>query len=103
MQGTNGTENYIPKYKSDMNTQAEYPKFYRKDGKCVKVASATETRTIILPPESRVAERYSTTYPTADRLLESLAGLEEVTEQTFKEFLFTFYQSVNHERSSLTV
>jgi hypothetical protein len=78
-----------------------FPKYFRKEGRCVKVVSQTETRTVILPPDRSVAERYSSAFPDYERLLESLQGLEEVSEEIFRDFLFTFYQSVNQERQKV--
>jgi hypothetical protein len=78
------------------NTQ--FPKYYRRAGKCIKVVSATETRTIILPPESMVPERYTTRYPSKERLEKDLENFEECDEKKFKEFLFSFYQRVADER-----
>ena len=86
-----------------MQQPTEYPKFYRKEGKCVKVVSDTETRTIILPPDAKVPERYSTAFPSRTRLEETLAGLEEVPAEIFKNFTFTFYQQVHHEHQTITL
>lgn len=77
----------------------DYPKYYRKAGRCVKVISPLESRTIILPPAVPAAERFSDKYPTAERLQEEVKDFQEVTEQTWKEFLFTFYATVSDERS----
>ena len=76
-----------------------YPKYYRKAGRCVKVISALESRTIILPPAVPAAERFSDRYPTADRLQEDIKDFQEVTEQMWKDFLFTFYATVSDERT----
>lgn len=79
-------------------TTVTYPKYYRKDGTAMKVVSPTEVKIIILPPERPVAERYSSTYPTAERLKETLAAMQEISEQDWKSFYFTFCQAVGEER-----
>ncbi len=79
--------------------QSEYPKYFRRSGRCIKVISPTETRTIILPPDSLVPERYTTRYPSKERLAEDLQHCEECDENKFKEFLFSFYQRVADERA----
>lgn len=75
-----------------------YPKYYRRAGRCIKVVSEKETRTIILPPDSMYPERFTSRYPTIERMNEELAHCEECDENKFKEFLFTFYQRVEAER-----
>lgn len=80
---------------------SDYPKFYRNGGRCIRVDSDTRTWTIILPPEIKVASRYPTTYPSAERLQEDLRDMEEVGEDIFKSFLFTFYQTVASERETM--
>lgn len=78
-----------------------FPSYYRKAGRCMKVLSPTEMRTIILPPDSLVAERFTSRYPDLERLTEQLKGSEECTAEKFKEFLTTFYSEVDSERNEL--
>lgn len=75
-----------------------YPRYYRKEGTAMKVVSPTQVKIIILPPERPVAERYSSTYPTAERLKETLTSMQEITEQDWKSFYYTFCQAVEKER-----
>lgn len=82
-----------------MNAIIAYPKYYRKAGRCVKVVSPVETRTIILPPEASAAERFSSNYPDVDRLLQALKEYQETDLQTWTDFLSTFYTSISDERS----
>lgn len=81
----------------------EYPKYYRKAGKCVKVVNPTETRTIILPPDVRAAERFTTTWPTPERMQAYIQGMDVTTEEEFKSFLFTFYKSIRDEHNAIAV
>jgi len=80
---------------------SDYPKFFRKAGRCIRVDSDTKTWTIILPPEMKVASRYFTEYPSAERLQEELKYFEEVDADTFKSFFFTFCQCVAGEREAV--
>ncbi|HEY3406445.1 MAG TPA: hypothetical protein VGK59_23820 [Ohtaekwangia sp.] len=77
--------------------QATYPKYFRKNGKCVKVLSPTETRTIILPPDATAAERFSS-YPAAERLAEDLKTFSEVVPEVWTDFLRGFYSAIADER-----
>lgn len=74
-----------------------YPQFYRNKGRCLKVISPTETRTIVLPPDSLVPERFTTNYPSAERLTEALQGFTQVEEITYKDFQVTFYKELSAE------
>lgn len=78
--------------------QSPFPVYYRKAGKCIKVVSPTETRTIILPPERIVPERFSTIYPARERLIEELLDYTLTDAITWRSFFFTFAQAVQAER-----
>lgn len=78
-----------------------FPAYYRKAGKCIKVMGPTQARVIILPPESMVPERFTSSYPSSERLAEEIAGMNASSEQEFKSFLITFYQGVAAEREIL--
>lgn len=69
----------------------EYPIFYRKAGKCIRVDGPTETWTIGLPPDYKVPVLFPTAYPDEARMLEAMAALEPVDKQVFKDFLITYY------------
>lgn len=75
-----------------------YPSYYRNQGRIVKVVSDTETRTIILPPDSTISERFTTRYPNANLLQQDLKNMLESDERKWKEFIFTFYQNIEAER-----
>jgi hypothetical protein len=79
----------------------EYPAYFRKSGKCIKLLSPTRARVIVLPPDADVPERFTSTYPSEKRLLEDIQGFEQVDGDKFKDFLFTFYQGVDKERQAL--
>lgn len=75
----------------------EYPKFYRKNGKCMRVDSATEVWTITLPPQSKVPLRDHSIYPSPERLQEHLSGMVEVDAEEFRSFYFAFIHGVEDE------
>jgi hypothetical protein len=74
-----------------------YPKFYRKAGTCVKQINELQARVIILPPESTVPERMTSTFPTKYRLAEYLEGFNEVDESEYKQFGMSFYIALENE------
>jgi hypothetical protein len=74
-----------------------YPKYYRKNGRCLKVLSPTEALQITLPPDFIVPLRSQ--YPYPDRLQEELRGFEEVNADTWESFSYSFYAQVDKERS----
>jgi hypothetical protein len=80
-----------------------YPKYYRKDGKCVKVSQENGVlvgRSIELQPQASVPLR-SLIPPT--RLEAELSGMEQCDHEIWKNFLFTFYQQVQQEREGIKV
>ena len=83
------------------NYQEGFPKYFRKDGTCVRVDSPTQLKVIKLPPDTTMAERYSSTYPSKERLNETLSGMEPTTAEIFKNFYFTFLQHVTKERMEM--
>lgn len=85
-----------------METQT-YPQYYQRAARVIKVVSPTEMRTILLPPESLVPERFTSRYPSAARLQEELDLLHAnpSDEHKYQEYLFTFYQKVDAEREAL--
>jgi hypothetical protein len=76
----------------------KFPYYFRKAGRCIKVISEKETITIVLPNESLMPERYSTTYPSVERLRAHLSHFDQTTEQIFIDFQNTFYAQVSDER-----
>lgn|GEM_PF-5292333 len=74
-----------------------YPKFYRHKGICVRVDSPTYEWTIGLRPHFIVPCRMPTTYATPERMAEYLKGMEETTEEKYKEFYATFLQQAEEE------
>lgn len=79
----------------------QYPRYYRKDGKCIKVISPTEGRIIELAPQVRIPLRSIITEK--DRLDKELEGMTACDSETFKNFLFTFYKQVKEEHASLNL
>jgi hypothetical protein len=68
----------------------DYPLYYRKSGRCIKLLSDKQFQIIVLPPDRPDAERFTTTLPDSSRLASYLDGFEQVEEVTWKEFLYTF-------------
>lgn len=77
-----------------------YPKYFRKEGRCVRQDGPTTTWTIGLPPEFKVPVRFPTEYGSEANLQEHLKDFAESTEQQFKDFLITFWQDVAQERTA---
>ena len=84
------------------NQPPAYPKYYRKDGRCVRQDAPTSTWTIGLPPEFKVPVRFPTEYPSAERLEADLKSFTPSTAEEFKSFVATFYQQVGHERQQFS-
>lgn len=81
--------------------QTEYPQYFRKAGRIIRQDDPLNTWTITLQPEAKVAMRYHTQWPSAERLAQELAGMEPATAEKFKEFAATFYQQVAKERQQM--
>lgn len=84
---------------STVTHQADYPRYYRKAGTCVRQDGPTETWSITLPPDSKVPCRWHSTHPSSERLQQELNGFEPADAEIFKDFLVTFYQGVAAERA----
>jgi len=87
-------------FKNDMEVE-NYPKYYRKAGKCVKVSHENGVllgRSIELQPQASVPLR-SLIPPS--RLEAELANMEQCNQEIWKNFLFTFYQQVQQEREGI--
>jgi hypothetical protein len=82
--------------------ETTYPQFHRLAGRIIRQDGPLSTWTIVLQPEAKVAMRYHTKWPSAERLAQELAGMERSTAEKFKEFVTTFYQQVASERSLVT-
>jgi hypothetical protein len=76
----------------------EYPKYYRKNGRCLKVLSPTEALQITLPPDFIVPLRSQ--FPHPERLQEELREFEEVPSDVWDNFNYSFYHQVQKERES---
>jgi hypothetical protein len=74
----------------------EYPKYYRKNGRCLKVLSEKEALKITLPPDYVVALR--TIITGADRVQEELHDFEEATATLWEDFSATFRAQILEEK-----
>lgn len=74
-----------------------YPIYYHHRATCIRVDSPQETCTITLQPDTPVATRHPTYWPTPERLAERLATMHPSTEKKFKEYLATFRAQVREE------
>lgn len=86
----------------ETETPTTYPQFFRKAGRCLRIDSPPTGWTIGLPPEFKVPVRSCDTYPSAGHLEALLKDFEPITQDEFKNFLFTFYQQVGHEREAVS-
>lgn len=76
---------------------ANYPKFYRKDGRCLKRESDMTGLEVQIPkPGDRLPLIMTpVTYPGKDRLDEAVAAMEAVDQEVYEQFITTFYQTTD--------
>lgn len=60
-----------------------------------------ETRTVTLPPETPAAERFTTQYPSNQRMKDAIdaMGLHSCEAFKYEEFTASFYRLVDAERA----
>lgn len=73
----------------------EYPKFYRLNGRCMKLISESEAYQVTLVPDFMVPLRTVITGP--ERVQEELRGYEETTVEVWEDFCATFRSQVREE------
>ncbi len=76
------------------------PTIFRKEGRCLKVISATVAYVITLPPQSLVPLRDIVTFPDNERLKEEISKMEAGTDDTWQEFVVAFYRGVKEEQDT---
>jgi len=79
-----------------------YPQYFRKAGRCIRVDSPTKSWTIGLPPEFKVPVRSCDNHSSPEHLSHLIKDLDNSTEEEFKSFLFSFYKSVAVERELMS-
>ncbi len=87
-----------------MNTpEIPYPKFYRKDGHCLKRETDTTAMEIRIPdPEKYLPLVHQpTTYPSKERLDEEVSRMELVDQDVYEDYLGTFFAQARENSSVL--
>jgi hypothetical protein len=75
-----------------------YPKYYRKDGRCIKCKSPTTGTEVRTPDDVRQKLPLSmseVTYPTPERFTQELATMEEVDQACFEDYVYAFIRGVH--------
>jgi hypothetical protein len=80
-----------------MDTSNAYPKYYRKDGRCLKRKTDTTGTEVRVPddPKNHFPLMMSEViYPDKERLDEDIAGLEPVNDKIFEDYVYAFIRGV---------
>jgi len=81
--------------------KAEYPKFYRKEGLCLRRDSDTVTIEIKVPLEGNLIplSHLPVTYPSKERLDAAVAAMEPVDQGVYESYLGAWFaQSRENEK-----
>lgn len=81
-----------------------YPKFYRKEGYCLKRESDTTTIEVRVPAphQSIPLSHIPGTYPTKERLDDQVASMEEVDQDVYEDYLGTFFAQARENSGVLS-
>jgi hypothetical protein len=78
-----------------------YPHYFRKAGHCLKRVSDTQTTEIIVPDQDQSLPlcHQNVTYPSKQRLDETISRMDPVDKPTYESYLATFFQRADKNRT----